>query len=330
MAPIAASTQAKTKLKAFHFIEGRPERPPVDRILEDTENIAPGAAEDIAAEDVLKPSKPASQTQTLPQPKTFPPSTPATRLPLADLIGNADDSNRRTTALAKTPEEHLTWVTNPGSSQRKAATPARRGTKRARSSSPLSSQQEKETFDFQHLHQSLRTPQADPAADLWSTYAADASRQEAAVGGKNVAFAHLIENSSPRSSASAGSVGGLRRWASCGVEWPTSEKKRRRTNGTLRASKKDGQIQEASRENDEVSRKSRIGMLVEQLEVLSKPAGRGAPSAPSSSSPLPETKGPREDPHNSPLERLTPVAENPEEQPAQSQASAQSTSRSPQ
>jgi len=308
MAPIAASTQAKTKLKAFQFIEGRPERRLTNADKENVENIALDVTDEKVTVPLPTETKQVLETPKITQSKAFLPSTPATRLPLADLIGNADDSNKRNTALAKTPEEHLLWVTNLGGSQKRAVAPERRNKKRARSSSPLSSQQEKETFDLNNLHQSLKTPQADPAADLWSTYAGNANGHDIAAEGINVAFAHLIETSSPHSSATAGSVGGLRRWASCGVEWPTSNKKRRRTTGVFREQKNNTLVG-----SDELPKKSRIGLLVEQLEGLAKPTRQAVPNAPSSSSPLREPNGLREDPHGSPLQRLAPIDEDLEE-----------------
>jgi DNA replication ATP-dependent helicase Dna2 len=274
---IKPGNQTRKKLKSFHFIEGRPASPESEK-----ENA-------IVAEHKLPSQRMASQTpmksSSQPEPieKRLPPSTPAPRLPLADLIGNQEDRRRAITSNI-TPEEHVLWVhaQTPGSSQ-PAVTPARKR-KRAKSSSPASSQQEQSTFlPVNGSIGALDAPdlaQADPAADLWQRYASGGT--EASGADKSFAFAHLIRDSSPRSPATTGSVGGLRRWASCGVEWPQSATKRPR---------KTRRIEEVSREEDEsvgTTKISRVGELLERMkETLSKPASQ-LPDSPSSSSPLPD------------------------------------------
>lgn len=225
------------------------------------------------------------------------PSTPALRLPLADLIGNAEDAMRRRPEKEKSPEEQLGWVPNSSSSQ----TPGRRR-KRAYSSSPSSSQFDtsnhlpnKEVMDVQALQQSFRTPRADPAADLWSRYASGTGGDENPAGLNLPAFAQLMAESSPRSvpRTPGGSVGGLRRWASCGMEWPASKAKRRRVSGPFKAYKDDVFADaEISTLPEEESKTSRVGMLVEQIQAnLAAPAESTKPAGPSSSSPLPDKGG---------------------------------------
>jgi DNA replication ATP-dependent helicase Dna2 len=314
-APIAPGTQTRTKLKAFQFIEGKPCINSVDNEA-DKEN----ARRQHLEVPQQTPVKPQNQTNAEALSSRILPSTPATRLPLADLIGNPDE--KLVSTNTDTPEEHVLWLhAQTPTSPRPAVTPARKR-KRARSSSPPSSQNEasnfssagKEPFDVQGLQQSLKTPQADPAADLWSRYAS--ANDGTTSNNKPTTFAHLICDSSPRSSATKGSISGLRRWASCGVEWPVSATK----------SKKRRIIRREQEQSDEVTRhlddgepkKSKVGLLLERMkESLSKPP-ENIPEAPSSSSPLPER--PVMGDYESPLHRLAPVQE--EESPLNQQFSS--------
>jgi DNA replication ATP-dependent helicase Dna2 len=238
---------------------------------------------------------------------SLPPSTPATRLPLSDLIGNPEE--RPVFPPKETPvKEDVLWMHNlTPSSSRPNITPARKR-KRARSSSPASSQPEpvnfsKEPFDVQGLQQSLRTPQADPAADLWSRYASANDGTDS--NNKSTTFAHLLRDSSPGSSATKGSISGLRRWASCGVEWPVSATKNKRRRIMPR---EDEPNEDYPGQQEHISpRKSKVGLLLERMkESLSKPSER-IPDGPSSSSPLPERSAMEET--ESPLHRLAPVQE---------------------
>jgi DNA replication ATP-dependent helicase Dna2 len=305
-APIPPGTQTKTKLKSFQFIEGKPN----GFVEADKENAAENSdAPRMPQETPVKTSK---QAAALAAARTLPPSTPATRLPLADLIGNPDDS--RVAAQNITPEENVLWrhAQTPSSSH-PAITPANKR-KRARSSSPVSSSQNeqsnffaenRESFDVQGLQASLRTPQADPAADLWNRYAINASVNDGETANKSVAFAHLIKDASPRSSETAGSVSGLRRWASCGVEWPASTTKRRRVSRSKhdQETKADG---EDTSDND-MPKISKVGLLLERMKETLQQTQEQVSHGPSSSSPLPERAVYEAE---SPTERLAPVAED--------------------
>jgi DNA replication ATP-dependent helicase Dna2 len=255
------------------------------------------------------PMKSSSQPELVE--RRIPPSTPAPRLPLADLLGNV--TGRSVMAMNITPEEHVLWVhaQTPGSSQ-PTVTPARKR-KRAKSSSPASSQQDQSNFFPNHqeavtaekMHNLFNTPQADPAADLWQRYA---NGTEGPVADKSAAFAHLIRDSSPKSPASAGSVGGLRRWASCGVEWPQSATKRRRVSRRFEELPQHEEV-----ETDSTSKVSKVGALLERMkETLTKPALQ-VPEGPSSSSPLPDRTTVQEQEEHSPLQhRLPPIQEQDE------------------
>ncbi len=295
--PIKGSSQARSKLKAFQFIEGKPDRPAVSQ--QDQENdIAVARNVDTTEHDVTELPHNAVTADNI-QSRIRPPSTPATRLPLADLVGNAEDAAKQSRALIHSPDEHIDWYSalSPGRS-RNARTPTSRGKKRARSSSPIHSSQtdgpaqpeaEKGPFDVQHLQSSLKTPQADPAADLWSRYAVGAATKDTPTVVQAPRFAHLIERSSPAEESCAGSVGGLRRWASCGIEWPTSKAKRRKISTELGIQLPVPEEQAENGGHVAEPNMSKVSLLVDRIhESLTKPPPYDVFSGPSSSSPLPE------------------------------------------
>ena len=211
-----------------------------------------------------------------------------TRLPLAELVGNVDDSSRHVVKEVVSPEEQLCWR---GSQQ--VNTPLPRKRKRAQSSSPVAPSPDDDDQGQPQDARQLTTPQANPATELWNQYT---NNKGTPSGHKNIAFAHLISEASPRSSATAGSVSGLRRWASCGVEFPASTKKRRRTQAPI------GVFKEHPEESARV--KTNLAEMLEKMrESMAKPSQRSGSQAPSSSSPLPA--GERQDiPTESPLRRL--------------------------
>ena len=136
----------------------------------------------------------------------------------------------------------------------------------------------------------MTTPQANPAAELWNQYT---NNKGTPTGKKGIAFGHLINEASPRSSATAGSVSGLRRWASCGVEFPASTRKRRRTHapiGVFKEQAEDIADQPSSDGNLQGPPRAKTN-LVELLEKIreskAKPSSRFETLAPTSSSPLP-------------------------------------------
>lgn len=277
------STQTRTKLKKFQFIDGAPAVPASKAPAAEKENILE-ASKLKAAKDVAGAQK-TTETPKLAQSKLCPPSTPAARLPLAELVGNIDDSSRPIMKPIVSPEEQLCWR-----GSQPINTPLPRKRKRARSSSPAAPSQE-EPRPPESARKELTTPQADPAQELWNRYT---NNKGTPSGNKGVAFAHLINESSPRSSATAGSVSGLRRWASCGVEFPASTRKRRRVHGAMGEHKEqtedvfghpssDGMFQGQPQETSKLA-----GMLQRMRESISKPPSRMSSQIPSSSSPLPE------------------------------------------
>lgn len=109
-------------------------------------------------------------------------------------------------------------------------------------------------------------------------------------------LSNLLKTSSPPATDNhLGTVGGLRRWTSCGVEWPSSKAKRRKTRpntmneayGASGPKPADILLSDAVAE----AKKSRIGSLIERIhDSLTMPSVIEAeePKGPSSSSPLPE------------------------------------------
>ena len=299
-AMLSIPSQSRNKLRTFVFEANAIEFAPQD----DKENnnsqvskIVAVASSPKSPEDDLEESSP--QLPRLLSQKQCP-QTPTNRIPLADLIGNTEDAfncNPKDT----TPEDHIYWQHGPtprSSIPSATANSARRGNKRARSSSPPSSSQNHksarsnapEVLDLKTLHESLKTPQNDPALDLWARYT-DASLMKKDVNGNALpAFAHLM-TSSPQTQN--GKDSGLRRSISCGIEWPASKAKRHKTNhevaegrvrDTLAASRKD--IMATGK-----SKASRISLLMEKLQENSMKIPQIEVSGPSSSSPLPGRMG---------------------------------------
>jgi DNA replication ATP-dependent helicase Dna2 len=277
------STQTRKKLKKFQFIQGTPAVDSLKAREAEKENVVEVPKSTPKVDRVLK------DENQLENPKLNPPSTPATRLPLAELVGNVDDSSRHPVRAAVSPEEQLCWR-----GSQPILTPLSRK-KRARSSSPAGPSQEDPKGS---MRRNAHTPQMDPATELWEIYRND----KGTTGGKAVAFAHLISESSPRSSATAGSVGGLRRWASCGVEFPTSARKRRKTTGvfdSITEPVEDVFHQPSSEGGPGRSpEKSDMAVLLQKMR-----AAIPKPQIPSSSSPLPEPDRQAPNAMESPLRR---------------------------
>lgn len=281
------STQTRTKLKKFQFIEGAPNAEHIREREAEKENAPldldngrpldiPSVGESMHSDS--KTSKPADIV-TCP-----PPSTPAARLPLADLVGSVDDARKHALQPISSPEEQLCWH-----GSQAVNTPLLRKRKRAQSSSPVSiSQEEAKAPDS--IRREYTTPQADPAMDLWNRYT---NSKDTPSGHKAVAFAHLISESSPRSSANTGSISGLRRWASCGVEFPASTRKKRRTAGTFKANEDSANSVFNQPSSDSVYQgyppeKSKLVGILEKMRDSIKPHPKPGSQLPSSSSPLPD------------------------------------------
>lgn len=281
------STQTRTRLRAFQLDNTLPLESAKDREAE-KENCPtaldkPSTKQTPKTSKVVKDIDNAFETPRLPPSRCFPPpSTPAARLPLADLVGNIDDTSRHTALTALSPEEQLYWR----GSQPVNTPVARKNKKRAHSSSPAGPSQ-----DEPRLHvgkAGLTTPQADPATELWSRYT---NNKGTPTVNKNVSFAHLLNESSPRTAAAAGSVNGLRRWASCGVEFPASTKKRRKTHGVFHGDQPDDNedIFAAAPSSDSVMQgQAMTSNLASIVQRMKDSITDSQEELPSSSSPLPD------------------------------------------
>ncbi|RAL17230.1 bifunctional ATP-dependent DNA helicase/ssDNA endodeoxyribonuclease DNA2 [Aspergillus homomorphus CBS 101889] len=240
------SSQSRSKLNAFRYSkdERNPEKTPQKAATTghaDKENQTSwlnGVVEKKQAESDTNP--PTIET-TEQKPLKECPQTPGNRIPLADLISNAEDAFNSAPGQEFTPEDYVTWQHVPASSNADpmSQTPAMHGKKRRHSSSPTSSPlaatskgKRKGSADLQNDQSLIKTPQHDLATELWNNYV-----------GKSLAngtgelpqprFAHLL-SSSPQTPASARTgrgSSGLRRSNSCNAEWPTSKAKRRRVDG---------------------------------------------------------------------------------------------------
>ncbi|KAL8766797.1 MAG: hypothetical protein Q9209_006536 [Squamulea sp. 1 TL-2023] len=294
MPPIPASSASRSKLKVFEFHgvseepESRDPKPikPHTQSEAEKENRIPSEERTIMASSQLLPCPPAMSQRS--QHKECP-QTPIGRLPLAELIAGVDDNMNQNLNL--TPIERVLWQHVPGSSQfvsSQEASASRTGRKRARSSSPTSSSQNetsthfqnnKKSFDLQTLEKTLKTPQADPAADLWTRY----SLKTGDIGGGSptrnaIAIADLLKSSSPQTPGShlkQKELGGLRRSISCANEWPTSAAKRRRLNHTSSQNQVlDNRLIAKPQGNTKMSR---VNLLVEQIQYgLSKGRTKGS------------------------------------------------------
>ncbi|KAL8722489.1 MAG: hypothetical protein Q9225_001053 [Loekoesia sp. 1 TL-2023] len=281
--PIPASSASRSKLKAFHFHKQaeQPNTKDLESALSDEEqeigkeNNAPLEDQSIMAASQLMPGPPPlsqrSQHKECPQ-------TPVGRLPLAELIAAVDDNANQN--LDSTPVERVLWHHVPGSSQFSSSQPAstsKQGRKRARSSSPLSSSQneasshfpsKKQSFDLQTLQKTLKTPQADPAGDLWARYALKTGGVRDGSPTRNETnFTELLRSSSPQTPGShlkTRELGGLRRAISCANEWPTSAAKRRRLNHS--GSQNQALNDKHTVERSENAKMSRVSLLVEQVQ----------------------------------------------------------------
>lgn len=321
--PIAASSQSRAKLKAFQFAEDKnSDSPSGDHPRKheaDKENtIALNEPPRPSASQSKARSQTSSQTAAL-QARGECPQTPVGRLPLAELIGNTEDSLAH--LENETPYERVYWNVSPGSSDQAnpLLTPAgRRSKKRARSSSPSTSSPNetsnhfaatKPSFDLQTLQKSLKTPQADPAGDLWSRYSMNGNDKQTPTGPGALKSIEMLHSSSPQTPAMhlLGRDSGLRRTVSCGTEWPTSITKRRKIQHTSSHGEHNVVLaaQEDAGDGRSTTKMSRVSLLVDMVqEALAKPVDKADARGPSSSSPLPDTGSFNDDRASPSLPRL--------------------------
>lgn len=305
MAPIAASVESKSRLAAFRFEQcaNKPlDDAPYQGAIEEKENIST-----VHDEDRTSLSQPDTNLQNLSQKSASKdirecPQTPLGRLPLSELIASTEDINGL--GLNTTPIERVLW----NHSQQAEGSSSFQDAKtimRHYSSSPVSSSQMKTSvhydpgkpsIELQTLPKMLKTPKVDPAADLWSRYSltADPNIDRLSPIGPTAASCAL-QCSSPETPAEhlqTKDSGGLRRSISCGIEWPTSASKRRKTRDSNydRKSNLGFAVPYPRRNENGKSKIARVNLLVEEIQKrLSKPHGSlNEDGGPSSSSPLPD------------------------------------------
>lgn len=228
------------------------------------------------------------------------PQTPGNRIPLADLISNAEDAFNPAPGPEVTPVDHVIWQHIPASSNpdTSSQTPGGRRKKRRHSSSsagspshPNSKKGQKEPLDLQSIQALFKTPQHDIAAELWNNYM-DKNMVESSEELPPPRLANLL-SSSPQTPGSGrtsrDSSGGMRRSISCAAEWPTSRAKRRRVNrqapesGRSIFSRANSNVLDSG--NSGKGKSSRINFLIDKIEKSLHPT-RPADAVPPNSSPL--------------------------------------------
>lgn len=241
--PISVSVKTKSKLQQFQF----------QRTVEvPTENT--GADQLASKPDSSKESKASSDLT----PTNASVETPASRLAWQDLMGAEDAEKQHKDA---SPDERLQWhIEQDQMAADTSPLVPRRGKKRARSSSPISSpaieKMRTPPVNVKRLKQAMNSSRADPALDLWDRFAEGAPDSKNPLGATNPALAHLMMSSSPRPSKEAVTAhgeGALRRAISCGSHWP----KRRRVESIAEA--------DPAKDRGQTSKSSMVTALLETV-----------------------------------------------------------------
>ncbi|KAJ5942325.1 hypothetical protein N7516_002493 [Penicillium verrucosum] len=298
------SSNSRTKLNAFRFQEGEvvPEGPnskdetkSVNGSKELEDSGPNGVAELMQASSDRGCHPPHEAQASEPQvqaskPIKECPQTPGNRIPLADLISNAEDSFDPAPGPEVTPVEHVIWQHVPASSNpdTSSQTPAGRRRKRRHSSSPAGSpsngnkkKMQKEPLDLHSIQALFKTPQHDMAAELWNNYM-DKNMIDGPDDLPPPRFANLLSSSpqTPGSGRTSRDSSGLRRAISCTTDFPTSRTKRRRVNrldvGPSRGIQRTSSNVESGR-----PKSSRINYLMEKIEksIHMAPADVGPPGS---------------------------------------------------
>lgn len=238
------SSNSRTKLNGFRYKNNRtPDDTPsngASTSVNDAQNTHQSGPNGVVApmQKSLDGSNPPPPEPQLPEAKPTKecPQTPGNRIPLADLISNAEDSFDPTPGPEVTPVEHVIWQHVPASSNPSSQTPAGRRRKRRHSSSPAGSPSkgktnkgQKEPLNLQSMQALFKTPQHDLAADLWNNYI-DKNMADGADDLPPPRLANLLSSSpqTPASVRTSRDSSGLRRAISCTTEFPGT--KRRRVN----------------------------------------------------------------------------------------------------
>ncbi|KAI1741572.1 hypothetical protein F4680DRAFT_69069 [Xylaria scruposa] len=256
----------KHKLNAFNFC------PPADE---------PDAAEPLKRALVDENDHPVKHDASAPSHL----STPVSRLDWQDLIGDPDAKKEDKDA---SPQEKIEWDTRHKPAYGVSPMPRKRGSKRARSSSPVSSptaacsKSRTPAVNVRKLSAALKSPRADPSIELWDRFSLSGSTTNTPLGAANPALANFMVSSSPQ--PKSGGVGrgeaGLRRAISCGTNWP----KRRRVERSETAPALSVAVEESPSHN---SKSSMVSALLESVtgELNRSKAARQRPNVLKSPSP---------------------------------------------
>ena len=210
------------------------------------------------------------------------------------------------------PSERILWRNDPDAKQPVALSPLlpRKGRKRARSSSPISSPATKcatPAVDVKKLAQVLKTPRADPALELWDRFAVPGSNASPS-GLTNPLIAQLMVSSSPRplrDGSAPGSERPLRKAVSCGANWPKRRKMERfdSDSGDVPGGKAKSSMVSDLLEtvNGEITRSTSAKVQTQQQRKLSSPKTHSAQMSPTDVQSYVEHSPCRPQPGSSPL-----------------------------
>ncbi|TPX20400.1 Tripartite DNA replication factor [Coccidioides immitis] len=300
--PLVISSVSKSKLNSFRYINTAPashmsasngddESKTVGRLDERGGSRPPVEAVERAALDINKENLHSEGREV--KPASSCPQTPAHRIPLADLISNTEDAFNQAPGKVLTPEDHVYWDHRSPSLKNKPRSSLCPGKKRSHSSSPTRSPLNKDVpAELRPTGSLMKTPQHDIAADLWSKYVGKGNE----IPGGDLPKFHFSQlASSPQTPApqsrSARDGSGLRRANSCNTDWPTSNTKRRRLDYDQQRTNniRDGFTRSrTSLLASDRSKSSKINLLVEKIQDTLLKYPKDDPTAPSSSSPLPD------------------------------------------
>ncbi|KAF2971717.1 hypothetical protein GQX73_g1795 [Xylaria multiplex] len=264
----------KQKLNAFSF------RPPV----QESESDEPVKREVADENETPVKHDAASLPCNLPSDPMRHLSTPVSRLAWRDLIGDNDVKGEDEEA---SPQDKIGWDTKQKPKYGVSPMPRKRGSKRARSSSPVSSPAAASktmvpAVNVKKLSAALKSPHADPAIELWDRFSVSGSTATTPLGAINPALAQIMVSSSPQPPKYVGvgrGEGGLRRTISCGVNWP----KRRRVERAETSPSMSVTVEESPRGNSKSSMVNALLMSVTgelnrskavqtQIDVLKSPS----------------------------------------------------------
>ncbi|KAM3450232.1 hypothetical protein MY3296_006235 [Beauveria thailandica] len=230
--PIPASEVTKTKLNKFRYE---------------------------AQADDQSPQLHHDADQPQPRPDLAGLATPVTRLNWRDLepLANVSESDKDAS-----PNDRILWDNKQASNYSSGLSPmlSRKGKKRARSSSPISSpsadKPKAPAVNIKRLTKALRSPHPDPTLDLWDRFSLTSPvSQETPTA--HPALAQLMVSSSPQPNKQTVSQPvniHLRRATSCGLNWP----KRRK----LEKSKSGSQLGKGQRDLESASKSSLVSALL--------------------------------------------------------------------